>query len=64
MPLSYWGGKGGSDLGMGSMVGYGITKSGHHIIYAILGAHMTREQADWRILEDLLTWVFDTLAEG
>ena len=62
VPLSYWGGKGGSDLGMGSMAGYGITRSGHHIIYAILGAHMTREQADWRILEDLLTWVFDTLA--
>ncbi len=62
VPLSYWGGKGGSDLGMGSMVGYGITKSGSHIIYAILGAHMTQERADWRILEDLLTWVFDTLA--
>lgn len=62
VPLSYWGGKGGSDLGMGSMAGYGVTRSGRHVLYAALGAHMRQENADWRILEELLGWAFDELA--
>lgn len=61
VPIRYWGGKGGSDLGMGSVAGYGETRAGNHVIYAILGSHMTNENRDWTIIEDLITWVFDTL---
>ncbi len=60
VPLRYWGGKGGSDLGMGSVAGYGETRNGNHIIYAILGSHMVNENADLNIIDDLITWVFDT----
>ena len=59
--LNFWAGKGGSDLGMGSMAGYGETRAGRHIVYAVMGARMRNEDADWVILEDTLTWVFDTL---
>ena len=61
VPLNYWGGKGGSDLGMGSVAGYGETRKGNHVIYAIFGSRMTNEDADWTIIESLITWVFDTL---
>lgn len=61
VPLRYWGGKGGSDLGMGSVAGYGETRKGNHVIYAIFGSRMTNEDADWTIIESLITWVFDTL---
>ena len=61
VPLAYWGGKGGSDMGMGSVVGYGETARGRHVLYAITGSHMRRENADWRIIEQLLGWAFNTL---
>lgn len=61
VPLVYWGGKGGSDMGMGSVVGYGETARGRHVLYAITGSHMRRENADWRIIEQLLGWAFNTL---
>ncbi len=61
VPLAYWGGKGGSDMGMGSVVGYGETARGRHVLYAITGSHMRRENADWRIIERLLGWAFETL---
>jgi beta-lactamase class A len=61
VPLRYWGGKGGSDLGMGSVAGYGETRNGKHIIYAIFGSRMTDEDGDWDIIETNIGWVFDTL---
>jgi beta-lactamase class A len=61
VPLRAWGGKGGDDLGMGSVAGYGETRAGNHVIYAIMGRHMTNEDRDWTIIEDLIAWVFDTL---
>lgn len=61
VPLAYWGGKGGSDMGMGSVVGYAETARGRHVLYAITGSHMLRENADWRIIERLLGWAFTTL---
>ncbi len=61
VPLAYWGGKGGSDMGMGSAVGYGETARGRHVLYAITGSHMRRENADWRTIERLLGWAFETL---
>ena len=61
VPLRYWGGKGGSDLGMGSVAGYGRTRSGNHILYAILASHSTDEEADLDRIDQLITWTFDTL---
>ena len=61
VPLIYWGGKGGSDLGMGSVIGYGHTAKGTHILYAIMGSRMIRENSDWKLIESRLTEVFDSL---
>ena len=59
--LRYWGGKGGSDLGMTSVAGYGKTKRGNHILYAIFASHSTNEDADTDRIDKLLRWTFDTL---
>jgi len=53
--LRYWGGKGGSDLGMLSVAGYGETRKGNHILYAILASHSTNENADFDRLDRLIT---------
>jgi len=62
--LKYWGGKGGSDMGMGNVAGYGITAKGNHIFYAIMGSHMVDDDGDWDIIKNLITWVFDTLDDS
>jgi beta-lactamase class A len=61
VPLDYWGGKGGSDLGMGNVCGYGITSRGNHIFYAVMGSHMIDEDRDWDTINALLGWIFDAL---
>jgi hypothetical protein len=59
--LRYWGGKGGSDLGMSCVAGYGETGNGNHILYAIFASHSTNEEADLDRIDQLITWTFDTL---
>lgn len=46
---------------MGSVAGYGETRNGNHILYAILASHSRDEDADVDRINQLITWTFDTL---
>jgi len=59
--LKYWGGKGGSDLGILTAAGYGETKNGNHILYAVFGSHIINEDADTETINSMLEWIFATL---
>jgi len=59
--LKYWGGKGGSDLGTLTVAGYGETKKGNYILYAIFGSHILNEDNDTEIINSLINTIFEEL---